>query len=381
MKNKLIGIFIALTVLLELAMLGCSPRSNTSTDSLHEAFSGIFFIGTAMDIPQITGENQQALDVIKRHFNSIVAENCMKSVSIQPVKGQFDFTHSDQFMAFGRENGMHIVGHTLIWHSQAPDWFFVDKNGGVVSPEVLAERMRTHIYTLAGRYKGQVHGWDVVNEAIMEDGSWRNSMFYQILGEDFVRLAFEFAHETDPDAELYYNDYGMANPGRREGVIRMVKDLQAQGIRIDGIGMQGHVHLDSPTIEEFEESIVAFSELGLKVMITELDVTVLPWPGTFVSADVAMSAAYQAEMNPYADNLPDDVYEELRNRYLDLFRLFIKHQDHISRVTTWGVHDGQSWRNYWPVEGRVDYPLLFDRNYEPKPFVLEIIDMGNEARK
>lgn len=381
MNNKLTGFAVALAVVFEMAMLGCSPQPHASTDSLHEAFSGLFYIGTAMNTPQITGENQQAVDVIKKHFNSIVAENCMKSGLIQPVEGQFDFSLSDQFMAFGRENDMHIVGHTLIWHSQAPRWFFVDENGDDVSPEVLKERMRTHVHTLAGRYKGQVHGWDVVNEAIVEDGSWRNSKFYQILGEDFVRIAFELAHEADPDAELYYNDYGMAIPGRREGVIRMVKDLQAQGVRIDGIGMQGHMHLDSPTIEEFEESILAFSELGVKVMITELDISVLQWPGTFVSADVAMSAEYQAEMNPYVDGLPDDVYEELRNRYLDLFNLFIKHSDKISRVTTWGVNDGQSWKNNWPIRGRVDYPLLFDRNYEPKPFVTELIDMAIEARR
>ena len=362
------------------SMVGCtSSQQEVPADSLKEALSGFFYIGTAMNTPQITGQDTDALGVIRKHFNSVVAENCMKSEVIQPREGEFDFTLSDQFVEFAEQHGMHVIGHTLIWHSQAPRWFFTDDQGNDVSADVLTERMRTHIHTLAGRYTGRVHGWDVVNEAIMDDGSWRNSKFYQILGEDFVRLAFEFAHEADPDAELYYNDYSMANPGRREGVTRMVGDLLEKGVRVDGIGMQCHVNLDYPTIEEYKKSIEAYSELGVKVMITEMDITVLPWPGTSVGADVAMSAEYQASMNPYADGLSDEVYQALHNRYLDFFRLFIRHHDKISRVTMWGVNDGQSWRNYWPVRGRVDYPLLFDRDFQPKPVVAAIIEMAGEA--
>lgn len=381
MKKTLIGIARALAFVFICGGSGCTARQEVaSTDSLKEAFSGIFYIGTAMNTPQITGENTEARAVIAKHFSSIVAENCMKSGLIQPEEGKFDFTLADQFIEYGEANGMHIIGHTLIWHSQAPRWFFVDDQGNDVSPDVLAERMKTHIYTVVGRYKGRVHGWDVVNEAIEDDGSWRNSKFYQILGKDFVRLAFEYAREADPGAELYYNDYSMANPGRRQGVIDMVKDLQEQGVKVDGIGMQAHVSLDYPTIDDYETSILAFSALGAKVMITEMDISVLPFPTRDAGANVGMNIAYDTVLNPYAESLPDSISNALTDRYVDFFELFLAHQDKISRVTFWGVNDGQSWKNNWPVRGRTDYPLIFDRNYQPKPVVAELIKMAEEYK-
>jgi len=269
---------------------------------------------------------------------------------------------------------MHIVGHTLIWHSQAPRWFFVDEEGNDISREVLIERMRHHISNVVGRYKDRVHGWDVLNEAIVEDGSYRKSKFYEIIGEEYVELAFQFAAEADPDADLYYNDYGMANPGRRKGVIEMVKNLQAKGIKIDGIGMQGHLNLESLNLAEFEKSIVAFAELGVKVMITEFDLTILPFPTQDVTADVGLRAEYEARMNPYADGFTPEILDEWNEACAGIFRLFLKHQDKISRVTTWGVTDNHSWKNNWPIRGRTDYPLLFDRDYQPKPVVHTIIE-------
>jgi endo-1,4-beta-xylanase len=218
----------------------------------------------------------------------------------------------------------------------------------------------------------------VVNEAIEDDGSFRKSKFYQIIGEDFIRLAFEFAHEADPEAELYYNDYSMSKEGKRDAVVKMVKKLQSEGVKIDGIGMQGHMTMDFPTPEEEEKSIVAFSETGVKVMITELDLTVLPSPGTKVSADVALSYEYQKQLNPYPNGLPDSVAQAAHDRYAEFFRLFLKHADKIDRVTMWGLTDGDSWRNNWPVPGRTDYPLLFDRNYQPKPIVETIIKEANQ---
>jgi endo-1,4-beta-xylanase len=268
---------------------------------------------------------------------------------------------------------MHIVGHTLIWHSQAPRWFFTDADGKDVSREVLIERMKNHIFTVMGRYKGRVHGWDVVNEAIEDNGSWRNSKFYQILGEEFIELAFKFASEADPDAELYYNDYSMALEGRRNGVIKMVKNLQAKGIKIDGIGMQGHLLMDTPTLEEYEKSILAYADLGVTVMITELDLSALPWPIRQQGADIALRAEYEAKMNPYTEGLTDAASLAWNNRMGDFFSLFLKHQDKISRVTLWGLADHQSWKNNFPMRGRTDYPLLFDRNYKPKPVVDRII--------
>jgi len=351
----------------------CQTNRNESEMTLKEALKGKFLIGVALNADQITGRDTAGIRVVQQHFNSIVAENCMKSESLQPQEGKFDFSLADQFVDFGEKNNMFTVGHTLIWHSQTPRWFFVDENGNDVSREVLIERMKNHITTVVGRYKGRVHGWDVVNEAMEDDGSLRKSKFYQIIGEDFIRLAFEFAHEADPDAELYYNDYSMAKKEKREGVVKMVKNLQAEGVKIDGIGMQGHMTMDFPTIEDFEESMLAFADLGVKVMVTEFDLSVLPPPRRDLGADLSLDYTYDKNLNPFPDGLPDDIAEKWHNRCLDFFRLFLKHSDKIDRVTIWGVNDAQSWRNYWPVKGRTDYPLLFDRNYQPKPIVEAII--------
>ena len=374
MKRKIQLIFGMLTLPVFLLSAFSQDKKTDSTLGLKDAFSGKFYIGTALNARQITGKDKAAIQIVKKHFNAIVAENCMKSESLQPREGVFNFLLADQFVDFGERNKMYIIGHTLIWHSQVPKWFFNDNKGHDVSREVLIGRMKTHIKTVINRYKGRVKGWDVVNEAIEDDGSWRNSKFYQIIGEDFVKLAFQFAHEADPDAKLYYNDYSMANPGRREGVVALVKKLKEQGVRIDGIGMQGHIGLDYPDIAEFEKSIVAFASLGVKVMITEMDITVLPAPGRYTGADVSAKFVLKQNMNPYTKALPVSISSAFNDRYLSFFKLFLKHQDKISRVTIWGVNDTQSWKNNWPVKGRTDYPLLFDRNYQPKQVVKLIID-------
>jgi len=375
---KLKSYYFVISFMVIALFANCKAEESKSEKALQEALKGKFLIGVAMNADQITGKDTAGVRLIKEHFNSITPENCMKSEVLQPEEGKFDFALADQYVDFGQKNNMFIVGHTLIWHSQAPKWFFVDKDGKDVSREVLIERMKNHITTVVGRYKGRVHGWDVVNEAIEDDGSFRKSKFYQIIGEDFIRLAFEFAHEADPEAELYYNDYSMSKEGKRDAVVKMVRNLQSQGVKIDGIGMQGHMTMDFPTLEEEEKSIVAFSETGVKVMITELDLTVLPSPGTKVSADVALSYEYQKQLNPYPNGLPDSVAQAAHDRYAEFFRLFLKHADKIDRVTMWGLTDGDSWRNNWPVPGRTDYPLLFDRNYQPKPIVETIIKEANQ---
>ena len=189
-----------------------------------------------------------------------------------------------------------------------------------------------------------------------------------------MKLAFQFAHEADPEAQLYYNDYSMANPGRRNGVVAMVKKLKEQGVQVDGIGMQGHISLTYPDIAEFEKSIMAFANLGVKVMITEMDISVLPTPDPNIGADISATFEYQQKMNPYANGLPESVSTQLNDRYLSFFKLFLKHKDKISRVTVWGVSDAQSWKNNWPIKGRTDYPLLFDRNFQPKKVVKLIVE-------
>jgi len=365
-------------LLVVIFLASCNTSTTQAPETLKAAFKDKFYIGTALNAWHITGKDTAGIRVIKRQFNAIVAENCMKSEELQPREGEFDFELADQFVEFGEKNDMFITGHCLIWHSQAPKWFFTDSEGNDVSRDVMIERMKTHINTVVSRYKGRVKGWDVVNEAFMEDGSWRKSKFYQIVGEDFLKLAFQFAHEADPEAELYYNDYNEWYPGRRDAVVQMIRDLKAENIRIDAIGMQGHLDMDYPSIDEYEAAINAYTNEGMKVMITELDLSILPNPSPDAGADIATSFEYQQKLNPYTEGVPQAEMEKWDNRMLDFFRLFLKHSDVVTRVTLWGVSDGTSWKNNFPVPGRTNYPLLFDRNYKPKSIVPKLIE---EAQK
>jgi endo-1,4-beta-xylanase len=358
----------------------CQSQKAQDPTTLKDAYAGKFLIGAAINTDISSGKDIASIRILKEDFNSIVAENCMKSENLQPQKGVFFFDDADRLVKFGKENNMAIIGHCLIWHSQAPKWFFTDENGNDISREELIRRMKDHITAVVSRYKGQIKGWDVVNEAIMDDGSWRNSKFYQIIGEDYIRLAFEFAKAADPDCELYYNDYSMANEGKRNGVVRMIRKLQESGVKVDAIGMQGHCSFDFPRIEDFEKSLIAFSELGCKVNITELDMTVLPAPNQNVGADVAANFEYHQSLNPYTEGLPEEVACRLYARYTDLFKLFIKHASRIDRVTLWGITDDASWRNNWPVPGRTDYPLLFDRNHRPKPVVNKLVMLATNCK-
>lgn len=355
---------------------GCGQSRDKAT--LKDAFKDKFLIGTALNSRQIMGSDEKGVALIREQFNAVVAENCMKSMYLQPEEGKFFFDEADKLADFAAQNGMVLTGHALVWHQQAPAWFFVDEKGNDVSREVLIARMKNHITTVVSRYKGKIKGWDVVNEAILDDGSWRESKFYTIIGKDFVRLAFEFAHAADPDAELYYNDYSMAHEAKCAAVCSMVKELQGAGVRVDGIGMQGHMMMHFPSAADFEKSLLAFSNLGVKVMITELDLSVLPTPRPNAGADLNTSFDYQKEMNPYVDGLPKELEQAQHSRYLDFFKLFVKHSDKISRVTLWGVTDGDSWRNDWPMPGRTDYALLFDRSHQPKPVVSEIISLAKK---
>ncbi len=349
---------------------GFAQQKNSS---LKKAFHDDFYIGTALDSMQVIGKDVDAIHLVNHQFNSIVAENCMKIEKIQPQEGVFDMTLPDQFVKFGEKNKMKIIGHNLVWHSQTPAWFFVDKAGQQVSREVLIQRMRKHITTLVSRYKGRIDGWDVVNEALEDDGTMRKSLWYKIIGPDFIELAFKFAHEADPKAELYYNDYNLFKPSKRAGAVGIVKMLQAKGCRIDAVGEQGHYSLGMNIFDDLEGSIVAFSNLGVKVMITELDLTILPFPSSEITADVSMSYKNSEKYNPYTKEVPQSVLNEFSDYYVKLFKIFVKHKEAIDRVTFWGVNDGQSWRNYWPIKIRTDYPLLFDRDNKAKPVVDRII--------
>ena len=370
MRNKK----TVLAGLLAIVVAACGAQTAVKKEAtLKDALGDKFLIGTALNTRQSSGQDTNAVKVVKKHFNAIVAENCMKSEVLQPEEGRYDFRQADEFVKFGEDNGMTVTGHCLIWHSQCPRWFLVDKDGKNVSAEVLKQRMKEHITTVVSRYKGRILGWDVVNEAIMEDGSYRKSKFYEILGEEFIPLAFQYAHEADPDAELYYNDYNMHEPGKRATVVKLVNDLKKRGLRIDAVGMQGHVGMDYPDLSEFEASMEAYTATGAKVMITEFDMSALPTISR--SANVADRVDFEKKtLNPYPDGLPDSVSLEWNARMETFMNLFIKHADYVTRVTAWGVSDRDSWKNNFPMRGRTDYPLFFDREYRPKPFVQKLID-------
>jgi len=361
--------YITLFALATLQAVSCGTEEDAG---LKDTFADHFLIGAALNEAEIRGTDTTGVEIIKKNFNSIVAENCMKSEEIHPEEGIYDFELSDRFVEFGEANDMFIIGHCLIWHSQLAKWFPYDDKGNYVTPDVLKQRMKDHITTIVTRYKGRVHGWDVVNEAIVEDGSYRKSPFYEILGEEFIPLAFQYAHEADPDAELYLNDYGMNVPGRRETYVRIANDLKNRGLRIDAIGMQGHMGMDYPDLTQFEESINAFAATGCNVMITEWDMSALPTVNR--GANVSDTEAYNSQMNPYPDGLPEDVSEVWNSRMKSFMDLFLKYSDVITRVTAWGVSDDDSWKNDWPMKGRTEYPLLFDRNLQPKPFLNEYLN-------
>ena len=346
-----------------LALSGCSTaqKKTDSTVSLKNAYIKNFYIGTALDTNQIVERDPLVTNLIAKEFNSITPENCMKSMFLQPEKDKFDFEMADKYIAFGEKHKMFIHGHTLIWHSQMPSWLSKVKDSVAMS-----EAMTKHISTVVGKYKGRIGSWDVVNEALNEDGTLRKSVFLSSYGKDFLTLAFKLAAKADPKTDLYYNDYNLCNAKKRKGAVELVKNLQKNGAKIDGVGEQGHWNLITPTLEEIEQTILDFSALGVKVAITELDITVLPNPWDVVGADVSQRAEASEKMNPYPTALPEDIKIQLAARYEAIFKLFIKHQDKISRVTLWGVNDGQSWLNDWPIKGRSNYPLLFDRDFKPK---------------
>jgi len=348
-----------------ISLAGIFATNLNAQTTLKQAFKNDFRIGAALNESEFSGENPGAVAIIKAQFNTISPENVLKWESVHPAPGKFNFAAADRYVDFGVKNKMFIVGHNLIWHQQTPKWVFEDAQGKPVDRDTLLARMREHILTVVGRYKGKISGWDVVNEALNEDGTLRKSQWEKIIGDDYLLKAYQFAHEADPKAELYYNDYSLENLPKRNGAIALIKKLQAQGVHIAAVGLQGHYKMDWPTTNQVDETIKAFSALGIKVAISELDIDVLPSATQAQDAEVSMNFALQAKLNPYTNGLPYSVQQKLAQRYADLFSAFLRHSDHMSRVTFWGVTDADSWLNDWPVRGRASYPLLFDRDDKP----------------
>ncbi len=346
--------------------------------TLREVFKDDFTVGVALNSRQVSGRNEKAAELAGKQFNSITAENDMKWQLVHPEPDRYRFEAADAYFEFAKKHDMEVIGHTLVWHSQTPRWVFQGADGGDPTREELLERMKEHIFKVAGRYKGRVKGWDVVNEALSDGGEdiLRDSPWRRIIGDDFIDHAFRFAREADPQAELYYNDYNLEIPRKRDNCVKLVKGMLERGVPIDGIGTQSHFQLGFPPLGDIEKTIVEFSKLGMKVMVTELDVDVLPRnrPG------VADIGSREQGANPYTDGLPDEMQKKLAERYADIFEIYLKHRKHVTRVTFWGLDDRQSWLNGFPVRGRTNHPLLFDRQLNPKPAFTAVVKLGEKER-
>lgn len=376
-----------ITFLAACFILSCekTDQQTTTNTNLKQAYQEAFLIGSALNESIVSGADSVLTNIVIDQFNTITPENVMKAGPINPEPGIYNFEPADKLAEFGHKHGMFIVGHTLIWHNQTPGWFFTNEKGEPNTPEQQLERMRSHIEKIAGRYAGQVQAWDVVNEVIDNDGSYRPTTWVNGVGhgDTLVKYAFKFASEYAPDTELYYNDFNAWHPEKRDGIVRMVRMLQKEGIRIDGIGIQGHWGLNYPKNEYIEQAIDAYAALGVKVMITELDVDVLPLTregqiiGTGLFHPQYELEEFETYLDPYQDGLPDEVQQALTDRYRELFEIFYKKRDKIDRVTLWGVHDPMSWKNGYPIANRTNYPLLYDRQKQPKPAVKAILNIPN----
>jgi endo-1,4-beta-xylanase len=327
--------------------------------SLRETYQGVFLVGAAVNTGHLLVGSTHEL--VARQFDVIVAENEMKPLSLTKREGKYDFSMADQLVDWAAKNGLKVRGHCLVWHQQQAPWMFT-KNGKPVSREELIARMRTYIHDVVGRYKGRVWAWDVVNEAfsvgepnVETENGWRKSDWYRIIGPEYIALAFQFAHEADPDALLFYNDYETQNPAKRDLILELVRDLKSKGIPIHGVGHQAHVYLSYPSVDALEESIQEVAKLGLRNHITELDVSLRP--------------GFRQPAEDYED---EEVLQVQAKRYAELYRMFVRNHDKIDAVMTWGISDENSWL------GIMESPLLFSQ-LKPKPAFWAVIDEGLRA--
>lgn len=363
--TRLTFTIITIAILFVLSSANGLYNSNKiKVDSLSDRYKDLFHLGAAINEDLILGKDIQSENIVTSEFNSITPENSLKWMYLQPSPNKFNFITADKYVELGVKKNMHIIGHALVWHNQLADFM---KNTS--SSAEFTNHVKNHINTVVSRYKGKIDAWDVVNEALNEDGSLRESIFNKHMGTNYIEEVFSLAENADPEADLIYNDYNLYKPAKRQGVLHLVKNLKANGIKINAIGVQAHWRLKSPSLHEIEQIILDISGAGVDLMFTELDITVLPNPWELVGAEVTQNFSKfegDPKMDPYTNGLPKDIEIQLAKRYKDIFKLFIKHQDKISRVTFWGVMDQHSWLNDWPIKGRTNYPLLFDREYQPK---------------
>ena len=355
----------------------CAVALPLHAQSLAEAYRDYWYTGVSVNQWEVEGNQESHWDVITKNFNWVVAENCMKCEVIHPQEGVYDFTLADKFVDKAKAAGLKVQGHCLIWHSQCAPWFHFDKDGKLVSREELKKRMREHIYTIVSHFKGRIDAWDVCNECFEDDGSPRKSLFWQILGTDYIPLAFQYAHEADPNVQLFYNDYSMNKPTKVEGVANFFRPLIEQGLPVTAIGMQGHMILEDAKelLPQYDHSIKTIAALGVPTFFSELDLSVLPNPYGFSGANVSDRFTYTPEKDPFKEGLTKEKEAEINQYWVDFYKMLIHHKDNILRVNFWCLNDANSWRNDFPIQGRSDYATLYDRQNQPKGMIQEIINL------
>jgi endo-1,4-beta-xylanase len=349
-----------------LLLAGCTSRKETTTTSstnkgLKDYYQNYFPIGVAVGPQSLTGPNAE---LILKEFNSVTPENAMKMGPIHPEENRYFWRDADSIVNFAQKNGIKVRGHNLCWHEQAPNWMFKDNQGNEVSKEVLLKRLKDHITEVVTRYKGKIYAWDVVNEAIDDDNSkfLRNSLWYKICGDDFIIKAFEYAHAADPEAQLYYNDYNTERPEKRERIYKLLKQLVDAKVPVHAVGLQGHWSLNEPTQQELRKAIEQFSSLGLKVQVTELDVSVYPWE----KSPRPLKDGEKFEFTPEQEQKQMEVYK-------NVFQIFRDYKSVITGITFWNISDQHTWLDEYPVKGRKNYPLLFDQNLQRKKAYWEVV--------
>ena len=342
--------------------------------SLAQAYAQRFQIGVAINGSVYEQRDPAAAALVAAQFNRVTPENELKWQSLERQPGVLDFTQADAFVAYAEQHGMEIHGHALVWHHQVPQWVFQNDAGEPATREQLLQRLDQHMGALAKHYGNRLQYWDVVNEAFNDDGSLRDTPWHKIIGDDYLERVFVLADKHFPDAKLVYNDFSLEKPAKRDAVVKLVHDFKARGVRIDAIGSQSHFQLQAPTLEAIDEALSAFAGAGVEVLVSELDVDVLPPAYKNQGADLSLNAELSAQLNPYADCLPADVAARAAQRWADIFTVFSRHADHLHSVTLWGVSDKYSWLNNWPVKGRTNYALLFDRELRPKQSWQRVIE-------
>jgi len=336
-------------------------QAQSTVKGLKDYYRNYFPVGVAVAPRHLAGEDAK---LIIQQFNSLTPENAMKMGPIHPREDRYFWRDADSIVNFAQHHGLKVRGHNLCWHEQTPAWLFVDSLGKQVTKEVLLKRLHDHIFAVVGRYRGKIYAWDVVNEAIDDNPAnfLRNSLWYQICGEDFIAKAFEYAHEADPSAVLFYNDYNTERPEKTERVYRLLKKLKDAKVPVHAVGLQAHWSLWEPSSTELRNTIQKFASLGLKVQFTELDVSLYPW---------------EKERRPLREGEKGEYTPELEkkqaDKYKEVFESFRDFKGTVTGVTFWNISDQYSWLDEYPVRGRKNFPLLFDEKRQPKKAYWEVV--------